>query len=393
MAGVSSTPAPALPPDDVIREILLRLPPHPACLLRVSLVCKHWRRLVRDPGFLRGVRARHRHRPPLLGFFDRLATFVPAGQPPDRVAAAHFSELEGGRWRVLGCHHGRVLLCTRLTVPLRLQVWDPMTGTRKCFQAPQHPRHATNVVIRGSLICGAGVHGRCSVGEEDCRSGPFRVVYLFPGHEINSMFSAVYYSHTASWGDLVPMTVPKIGSFVGMEPSILLGNAVHWLSCWSQDRSILGFDLDTNQIYHEDLPRDCGIPYDCYQIFKARFGGLLGVAALRGLHIHLFELALNSGGSMTWVEYRSVDLAKLLPPAEPIGSPPPPGETRMGFDEDGNTIFLKLSNGIFQLHLASLKLNKVVQQGVSLSLMIPYRSFYVEGGQGFDNRANDGAGR
>uniref|UniRef100_A0A0A8ZXI3 F-box domain-containing protein n=1 Tax=Arundo donax TaxID=35708 RepID=A0A0A8ZXI3_ARUDO len=82
MTRGSSSPAPVLPPDDVIREILLRLPPHPACLLRAALVCKHWRRLVRDAAFLCRLRARHRHKPPLLGFFDRLASFAPPVNRP-----------------------------------------------------------------------------------------------------------------------------------------------------------------------------------------------------------------------------------------------------------------------------------------------------------------------
>ena len=36
--------------DDLIAEILLRLKPgDPSCLVRASLVCKSWRRLVSDP--------------------------------------------------------------------------------------------------------------------------------------------------------------------------------------------------------------------------------------------------------------------------------------------------------------------------------------------------------
>jgi hypothetical protein len=35
--------------DDAIAEILIRLPPDdPACLVRASLVCKLWRRILSD---------------------------------------------------------------------------------------------------------------------------------------------------------------------------------------------------------------------------------------------------------------------------------------------------------------------------------------------------------
>ncbi|KAK1645584.1 hypothetical protein QYE76_063389 [Lolium multiflorum] len=52
--------------EDMLREILLRLPPQPSSLLRASAVCKHWRGLVTDPRFLRRFRA-HQGKPPLLG--------------------------------------------------------------------------------------------------------------------------------------------------------------------------------------------------------------------------------------------------------------------------------------------------------------------------------------
>ncbi|XP_062181362.1 uncharacterized protein LOC133885644 [Phragmites australis] len=49
--------------DDLVGEILLRVPPgEPACLVRASLVCKPWRRVVSDPAFGRRYRAFHRTR-------------------------------------------------------------------------------------------------------------------------------------------------------------------------------------------------------------------------------------------------------------------------------------------------------------------------------------------
>ena len=49
--------------DDLIAEILLRLKPgDPSCLVRASLVCKSWRRLVSDPAFRHRYRGFHRAR-------------------------------------------------------------------------------------------------------------------------------------------------------------------------------------------------------------------------------------------------------------------------------------------------------------------------------------------
>ncbi|KAL6888388.1 hypothetical protein ACP4OV_009414 [Aristida adscensionis] len=92
-----SSPAPASLPeiDDVVTEILLRLPPAPSSLPRASLVCKRWRRLATDPAFLRRFRARHRRRAPLLGFFSEgefgvsfaTAMDAPDSIPPDRLTS------------------------------------------------------------------------------------------------------------------------------------------------------------------------------------------------------------------------------------------------------------------------------------------------------------------
>ncbi|OEL33421.1 hypothetical protein BAE44_0005560, partial [Dichanthelium oligosanthes] len=77
----------------------------------------------------------------LVGFFYPNGRFVPIGEPPDRVAAAHFSQPHGGgrRWRVFGSRHGSVLLSTtEHERELELLVWDPMTGSRSYFLPPWH---------------------------------------------------------------------------------------------------------------------------------------------------------------------------------------------------------------------------------------------------------------
>ncbi|KAL6647761.1 hypothetical protein ACP70R_015198 [Stipagrostis hirtigluma subsp. patula] len=62
------------PPElnsDATSEILLRLPPDdPACLLRASLVCKPWLRLLSGPAFLRRYDAFH-GAPPVLGVLGK----------------------------------------------------------------------------------------------------------------------------------------------------------------------------------------------------------------------------------------------------------------------------------------------------------------------------------
>ncbi|KAM3366532.1 hypothetical protein ACQJBY_015751 [Aegilops geniculata] len=79
--------------DDVVAEILLRLPPDdPGCLVRACLVSKPWRRLLTGNAFLRSYRKFH-GAPPMLGFLHRLydedpcvARFVPPRRPSARHA-------------------------------------------------------------------------------------------------------------------------------------------------------------------------------------------------------------------------------------------------------------------------------------------------------------------
>jgi hypothetical protein len=66
------TEATALP-DDVVREILLRVPAvEAAALFRCAVTCKQWRAIVADPSFLRHHWPENAcHPSSLLGFFDR----------------------------------------------------------------------------------------------------------------------------------------------------------------------------------------------------------------------------------------------------------------------------------------------------------------------------------
>jgi hypothetical protein len=116
--------------DDLLGEILLRVPPQPSSLPRASLVCKRCRRLVADPWlFLRRFRTHHR-KAPLLGFFERRLNFRtscfvqdfvfnPVLELPDRIPPQRFSlgwepapaaaAAAPASCILLSCRHGRVI--------------------------------------------------------------------------------------------------------------------------------------------------------------------------------------------------------------------------------------------------------------------------------------------
>jgi hypothetical protein len=128
---------PRQPPElvgDAIAEILLRVPPkEPAHLVRASLVCKPWRRVLTDPAFLRRYRRFH-GAPPLLGFFNNIhsAKHVPRFVPTTATASP-FSSSAAFDCRPLDCRHGRVLF-EQTDDTDEFLVWYPITGARA-----QHP--------------------------------------------------------------------------------------------------------------------------------------------------------------------------------------------------------------------------------------------------------------
>jgi hypothetical protein len=64
----SSLVVPPLEDEDLLEEILLRLPSQPSSLPRASLVRKRWRTILSSPQFFTRFRKRN-GKPPLLGFF------------------------------------------------------------------------------------------------------------------------------------------------------------------------------------------------------------------------------------------------------------------------------------------------------------------------------------
>ncbi|CAN6283614.1 unnamed protein product [Urochloa humidicola] len=196
--------------DDLVAEILLRLPSHPTRLLRASLVCRRWRRLLRDPAFLSRFRAFHRT-PPVLGLY-RLSPlgcrpFLPIGEPAERFAVP-----DPDSWLHLGCRHGRVLLRSRPGW-LQLLVWDPLTGHRRCVRLQRLPRYVE--------ACHATVLG--DQGGLDRRQGSFRVAFVFTGGGRAS--ACLFSSETGAWGRLIRAEL--LCGPVDTRPVALAGNALY----------------------------------------------------------------------------------------------------------------------------------------------------------------------
>ncbi|KAF2912852.1 hypothetical protein DAI22_10g043800 [Oryza sativa Japonica Group] len=208
----SPSPAQAQPleDDDLLSEILLRLPAKPSSLPRASLVCKRWRRVVSDAVFLRRFRSHH-GKPPLLGFFKvsyRNPIFIPTLDPPDRISAARFSlqlPLPGGGggsppvfghfYHMFAFRHGRALIYDRSL--LQITVWDPVTGDRRAVDIPEPFGRRPAYVSNWAMRCVDGhVHG-------GCHSSPFEVVVIGFNKYRRRLFTCVYSSDTGNWGKVI----------------------------------------------------------------------------------------------------------------------------------------------------------------------------------------------
>ncbi|KAK3124322.1 hypothetical protein QOZ80_7BG0584990 [Eleusine coracana subsp. coracana] len=323
--------------DDVVGEILLRVPPdEPAHLVRAALVCKPWRRILFDPAFRRRYRAFHRT-PPLLGFlrFEMVhpdlkfvstaaASPFPAQAHPNFSTPAHpnFSTPAHSRrqWRTLDCRHGRVLLYSfRTRRPGRLLLWDPITGGKQRFPMPDDP---SPEIFSAAVLCTAD-----SCNHLDCHGGgPFRVVFAGTDQDYVTWVTE-FSSETRAWSALTKVDfriiasnrvglAPAFDSFVSLRPSLFTGDAVYFIL--EKEKAILKYDLDGRGVSVIDTPR----VYRKRIILMTAEDGELGFAGLKDCDLHLWSWKPNAKGIPGWMQLRVIKLKSLLSVSESCYSSP-----------------------------------------------------------------------
>ncbi|XBI05609.1 hypothetical protein VPH35_133760 [Triticum aestivum] len=347
-----SSPAAALEDDDMLGEILLRLPPQPSSLARASAVCKRWRGIVTDHGFLGRFRAHHLE-PPLLGVFhhaDKL-TFTPILPAPDRITppcSANTPNLDN-EGRLLGCRHGLVLILR--WVRAEVLVCDPITGNQRCVPFP--PKFKMGY-INGAVICAAHDHGHVHGG---CHSTPFKV--------------------TETWGDLISAKVP-CPSCSGAYISTLVGNVLYWSFQFAKE-GILGFDLEKESFDVLEGPPGMNLSHS-HQIMQAE-DGTVGLAMLfpRYHNIQMWQRKVNCHGVATWVLSRTIDIHNIL-------ELPPQGEGEKtslefmkGHVEDTDVIFLYVKGSVYMVQLKSMQSMKLYETHNNITYCHSLRSFYAPG--------------
>ncbi|CAM0948251.1 unnamed protein product [Alopecurus aequalis] len=375
--NTSSRPAPVHPLDDenLLEEILLRLPPKPSSLPRASLVCMPWRSILSDTQFLSRYRKHHR-KPPLLGFFAESNSakydfvFV-LDTKPNRIPAERFavpkSSIRYDKWYFLDCRHGLVVLideCVHEVV-----VWDPLTGQQHRVPFPPMLRNAKKGIVwvwHAAVLCVDPDDGHV---RGDCFSSPFKLVLMCGGQ--TEAFACLYEPASGVWGNIVSMVTTDLINPV--RPSVLIGNTLFWLL---RGGGVLAFDVERQTLDVIEKPVDAHVT-GCLslQLLRTNDSGL-GFAVMSKLGIQLWKRSINSHGIVGWVlQPKVIQLEGLFPRGMRSKHK---GAAMMGYDEESNVIVLGTYIGDFMLQLESIQFERISFRNCWNNKMhYPYRNFYT----------------
>ncbi|CAM0947003.1 unnamed protein product [Alopecurus aequalis] len=358
---ISSPPA-ALEDDDLLAEILLRLPPLPSSLPRASLACRRWRLLVRDPRFLRRFRAHHHSRGtlPVLGFFtegDTGISFFPTLDPPDRVPTKRFG------LQITGCADNCRIVCCRDGLALLVNVhpgqaleWDPVTGDKRRLPLPPVFRNIEKI-YSGMVLRSA------AVGDGD--RFQFQVVFVrcVKGRYARAV-ACVYSSDTGAWGDLIQISTPLLRTLAVSTLGSLVGRSLYWSLHGSKMNGALEFDLDRQNI--------AVIPLRFKGWIMSAEGGGLGLVSVLGHRAELRKMETDSDGVATWRLTKTIHLDNLLPLIS---------GKRLGIDfmNENNMLILGTVDGIdiFTVHIESMQCKKLPVNFELPRVFRPFASAYT----------------
>ncbi|XP_066167411.1 uncharacterized protein [Oryza sativa Japonica Group] len=342
--------------DDVLSEIFFRIPPgDPGVLVRLSVVCKSWRRLLTDRDFLRGYRAFHRA-PPILGFFCAefgRTTFVPT--------TAFRPIIPSADWLLCDSRHGRALF-DAYGLPVRLLVSDPMTGAERLLDAPERWRniHWSATQWSAAVLCADS-----NSDHLDCHGGDAFGVALVGTDVAGTTHAALYSSATDAWSGPASIDHHPDAFVQARRPSVLVGNALYFLC--DNNTSIVEFDMATMTLSVIPSPP---LPEDVHGalLMTAEGGGLGFAAVLERSNLHLWSKSMDQ-----WEHLEDVrDLKTLLP----RGSISMMNNVLIGFADGGvRVVVVRSYHGPFIVELGSTGPARVALRRSGIYAVFPYTSF------------------
>ncbi|KAJ1285749.1 hypothetical protein BS78_03G300800 [Paspalum vaginatum] len=351
----ASTAPPPPPPlmEELEEEILLRFPPDdPALLVRATLVCKRWQRIVSSPSFLRRFRELHRT-PPMLGFLCNIAEGDSSAAFVTTVAEDFCSSVADlGDCHALDARHGRVLLRCPGSSKDCLLVWDPISDEHRELSLPVLQRYTYD--WNAAVLCAA--RGPCD--HLDCCGGPFLVVFV--GSVSGEAFICTYSSDAGTWSELI---ATELGTdCVSLMPSVLVGNALYFGFLFR--KSLLKYDLESDEM------SVIGVPHTLYIWKHVALDSGLGLATVHESKLCLWRQA-GPEVDARWTQDRVIELEPLLPDDAFLTSP-----DVVGCADGIGVIFIRAGRVLFTIDLKTYEVKKVCK-GRNIFYVVPYMTFYT----------------
>ncbi|CAM0947518.1 unnamed protein product [Alopecurus aequalis] len=372
MSPSHSLPSAAALSDDDIVTVFLRIPPDdPTRLVRASLVCKDWRRILTGPEFCRLYREFHRT-PPMLGFvvssrprdIGYMSRFVPTtGSTAFRLSAG--LDYYPRNWRFVDSRHGRILvgLVDDYGRPSGYIVWDPITNGRLGVPSP-----ATDPVSWTAAVLCAKEH--CD--HLGCHGQPFLVGMVFYSFPV--MSACVYSSESGVWSDII--NLEYLDQFNWSWGSALARNTLYFplvqdFSPFVQNKggNVLQYKFGEQKLSVIELPSKNWDEDDVPDVFISAEDDMLVFAGIdfdRGTRLSLWS---TKDGAVAWVKRTVIDLETLLPPRAFEYTP-----DICGFAE--GVVFLTTEAGLFTVELSSGSTKKVAELERVYNV-IPWISFHT----------------
>ncbi|TVU07450.1 hypothetical protein EJB05_47507 [Eragrostis curvula] len=365
--------APPPPPqlmDELVEEVLLRLPPDdPASLVRAALVCRRWCRLFSDAGFRRRFRIFHRT-PPMLGIYCSSAgvsTFVRTSSCPPIANRKNFD--------VIDVRHGRVLRTRDFRGPWMnvLVVCDPITDEQT--ELPLLPASwdlvPSSVGWNASVLCAS--NGSCD--HLDCNHGAFLVVLVITVSDLIYVYT--YSSEAGTWSK--PATTQGLADrpidWHWRPNSAVVGNALYVKFQYS--KSFLKFDLATQGmiVIHPPTSRH----YEHNTVLVATEDDGLGFAIVEDEKLYLWLGNASPDRHVGWAQSRVINFKTVLPDSAYSKF------DVVGFAHGVAILFLRVNDEIFTLDLKSCKVRYICKDNGRMNDMFPYVSFCTPVGAAYSS--------
>uniref|UniRef100_A0ACD5TAR7 Uncharacterized protein n=3 Tax=Avena sativa TaxID=4498 RepID=A0ACD5TAR7_AVESA len=303
-----SSPVPAaLDDEDLLIEILMRIPPMPSSLPRASLVASIGAASSPTPDSSAASATTTQSSRSSVSLAKHTANIPsslhcwirPTASPLRASCSRPNLRIRFTLGSVfLGCRDGVALFLDR---PRReVILWDPLFGhqCRVAFPAGCQYGHTQSA----GVLRAAGDNGG------DCSLSLFKLVLVWHGPRFRKAFACLYESESGVWGDIISAATTDV--IYNDRPSVLVGNALFWLLVGG---GILEFDFERLALVVIEKPADPHVTdFDTEWPFQILRGGdnSLGLAMLSDSKkkIRLWARKSNSDGVAAWVQQNTVRL-------------------------------------------------------------------------------------